>query len=67
MAERHGNQRLEVKQKVVGRVERKEVVELPVAAKSLVAKKVFFAVERDIWVAIREALFVATKFLIVMT
>ena len=32
MAEKHENQRLEVKQKVVGRAGRKEVVELLVAA-----------------------------------
>ena len=41
MAETHENQQLEVKQKVVDMVERKEVVELPVAAKSLVENKLF--------------------------
>ena len=38
VAETHENQQLEVKQKVVDKVERMEVVELPVAAKLLVAK-----------------------------
>ena len=41
MAETHENQQLEVKQKVVDMVERKEVVELPVAAKLLVQHKLF--------------------------
>ena len=41
VAETHENQQLEVKQKVVDMVERKEVVELPVAAKSLVENKLF--------------------------
>ena len=41
MAETHENQQLEVKQKVVDKVERMEVVELPVAAKLLVTKKAF--------------------------
>ena len=36
VAETHENQQLEVKQKVVDKVERMEVVELPVAAKLLV-------------------------------